>query len=225
MKWTEITEGAELYCPNCDQYMGKPSENDEDCRCGNCGTQFHNNGGIKRYKMSDIKFGRLVLTDLEEENGSISGTLKTSKGQTLGSIVQYGPEWYDYDNGKWEAYCSANKANKKGFPDKKKAVEWIVRQTRVSMKSNVTEGFGEHMVFGHSIPVWGQGGDDDAALFSGAGRMVEILVRNGNYEVWNANSLIYKTQDTDALEQRLSKYRLTKFEGIQGFSRTSETIH
>jgi hypothetical protein len=131
-----LNEGAELRCPNCDDYMGKASENNEKITCSNCGEKFTNVGGIRRNDLPGEKFGRLVLTNLTNEDGCVQGTLKTAKDVTLGSLIQYGPKWHDYDNGNWEAYCSAIKKRKKGFPDKKKAVEWIVRQTRVVMKAN-----------------------------------------------------------------------------------------
>jgi transcription initiation factor TFIIIB Brf1 subunit/transcription initiation factor TFIIB len=33
---------ASLYCPNCGEYHGKASENDESVYCGNCGETFEN---------------------------------------------------------------------------------------------------------------------------------------------------------------------------------------
>lgn len=134
----DLSEGAELYCPNCNDYMGKPSENDENATCSNCGEKFFNNGGAKRSKGTDEKFGRLSLTNVEIEDGTTQARLQTSKGQPLGSLIQYGRQWDEFDNGNWEAYCMAIKKRKKGFPDKKKAVDWIVRQTRATMKSNAS---------------------------------------------------------------------------------------
>ena len=137
MKWEEIiTEGAEVICSRCDDLIGKAKELPRgSVSCGNCGNTEPNPYGYEHSKGNDEKFGRLVLTGLYTEEGTIQGTLKTSKGAILGSLCQYGPKWADYDNGNWEAYCSAIKKRKKGFPDKKKAVDWIVRQTRAVMKA------------------------------------------------------------------------------------------
>lgn len=222
MKWTEITEGAELYCPNCNDYMGKPSENDENVTCSNCGEQFHNNGGIRRNKMPDVKFGRLVLTDLENEEGCIQGMLKTGKGANLGRLTQYGPRWHDYDDGKWEAYCIATKGNKKGFPDQKKAVEWIVRQTRVAMKTK-TESLQEaktDMVFGHSVPNWANPDHhDDALVFTNKdGRECEIYANDNKMEMFVAGKHVKTAATTGDVEKILTKYRYTRWMGVQMFS-------
>ena len=38
----QLNEGADLYCPNCGENLGKETENYKEAYCGQCGT-----GGIK----------------------------------------------------------------------------------------------------------------------------------------------------------------------------------
>lgn len=151
MRWRQITEGVEIDCSTCGDLIGKAKELPKGkVTCGNCGNTENNPYGYEHSKSNDEKFGRLVLTNLEVEDGTTQGTLKTSKGVALGSLIQYGSKWHDYDGGKWEAYCVAIKKRRTGFPDKKKAVDWIVRQTRASMKQEVTEDTGDF----DNIPDW-----------------------------------------------------------------------
>lgn len=170
MRWNDIvTEGSDFNCPNCDDYMGKAKEVDAKGTCSNCGASYTNPGGVQRARAGDEKFGRLVFTDVEVEDGTTQGTLKTSKGAVLGSLIQYGRLWDAYDGGKWGAYCSATKKRRTGFPDKKKAVEWIVRQTRTVMKQSVSEEQGTNIkMFGSVIPDWEVEADQGyAAMFQG----------------------------------------------------------
>lgn len=135
--WNEImTEGSDFECPNCGDYMGKSKEVLASGTCGNCGEKYSNPGGSVIRQGNVEKFGRLEFRP-EFEEGTTQGTLQTKDGKVLGSLIQYGQKWFDYDGGKWEAYCTAIKKRKKGFPDKQKAVEWIVRQTRATIKASM----------------------------------------------------------------------------------------
>lgn len=236
MRWTQITEGAEVTCSRCDDLIGKAKELPKGkVTCGVCGNTENNPYGYEHSRGNDQKFGRLVLTNIDVEEGTTQGTLKTAKGVSLGSLIQYGPKWHDYDGGKWEAYCMAIKKRKKGFPDQKKAVEWIVRQTRVVLKSQtesisesfetgLDESFGDHMILGNSVPVWDNVDHQDAAVFKSDTKSVEVFYRDGEYEVWNGPKMIYQTDSQESLEAKLTKYKLTKFDGVHLFSQSNEQL-
>lgn len=227
MKWNEIiTEGAEVECSRCGDLIGKAKELPKGTvSCGRCGNTESNPYGYDYSKGSDEKFGRLVFTDVTVEDGCTQGTIRTSKGNALGSLIQYGPKWDSYDNGKWEAYCTAIKKRKKGFLDKKKAVEWIVRQTRVAAKPGITEEelneFADsqsRMIFGHSVPDKGVGLEADMAVFASEdNRQVGIVWDNNQFVVFNREVPIFKSGDAQAVESKLTKYRLTNFLGLQHF--------
>ena len=222
MRWNEImNEGLDYDCSNCGEHIGKASELPKGkVSCPNCGDSFNNPYGYESSRGSDEKFGRLAFTDVTNEEGCIQGVLKTSKGATLGSLIQYGPKWLDYDNGKWEAYCSAIKKRKKGFADKKKAVEWIVRQTRVVNKSQVSEAMGDPMVFGHTVPNWSHEDEaGDAAYFSDGSYTspAQVLQRDGRWEVWFHSEDNHFVDSATEVEAILTKYGCTDYEGWEDF--------
>ena len=223
MKWNEIvTEGAEVECSRCGDLIGKAKELPKGTvSCGNCGNTESNPYGYEHSKGSDEKFGRLVFTDVTNEEGCIQGTLKTGKGVTLGSLCQYGPKWMDYDNGNWEAYCSAIKKRKKGFADKKKAVEWIVRQTRVAQKATVAEAMGDPMIFGRTVPNWDHEDEqEDAAMFVGDPmyQPAQVLYRDGKWQVWFHTEDQHYCKTAQEAEAVLKKYGYTTYEGWDSFA-------
>lgn len=226
MRWTQITEGAEVTCSRCDDLIGKAKELPKGkVTCGVCGNTENNPYGYEHSKGAEEKFGRLSFTNVTVEDGCTQGRLETSKGQPLGSLIQYGSQWHDYDDGKWEAYCMAIKKRKKGFADKKKAVDWIVRQTRAAMKTPVGESdlnefaaSQERMIFGRTVPNKGEGHEADYAVYgSDDNRQVQIVFNNGTFEVMNNGKRIARGSAQE-IEDKLTKYRLTNFLGIAGNS-------
>ncbi len=223
MKWNEIvTEGVDLECPNCGEHIGKASELPRGkVSCGNCGDQLDNPYGYNHSRGSDEKFGRLVFTNVTNEEGCIQGIIKTAKGVTLGSLIQYGPKWLDYDNGNWEAYCSAIKKRQSGFPDKKKAVEWIARQTRAAQKSQVTESESQITIFGHTIPNWEVEADQnyvaefvDDPYYAPA----QVYYELGNWQVYFHSEDVHSCKSQEEAEAVLTKYGYTDYQGWESFA-------
>lgn len=223
MRWNEVmTEGLDYDCSNCGEHIGKASELPKgEVSCPNCGDTINNPYGYVVSKGTDEKFGRLALTDVTVESGTTQATLKTSKGAVLGSLIQYGRDWADYDNGRWGAYCSAIKKSKKGFADKKKAVEWIVRQTRVAKKSQVSEAMGDPMIFGHTVPNWSHEDEEgDAAYYSDGSfaSPAQVLQRDGQWEIWFHSEDNHFVNTAAEAETILKKYGNTEYEGWESFA-------
>lgn len=93
-----------------------------------------------------------------------------------------------------------------------------------TFETNLDEDMGDHMILGNTVPVWDGVDHQDVAVFKSADKSVEVFFRDGEYEVWNGPKMIYQTDSQESLEAKLTKYKLTKFDGIHLFSQSSEQL-
>lgn len=100
----------------------------------------------------------------------------------------------------------------------------IIGESKEGFETNLDENMGDHMILGNTVPVWDGVDYQDAAVFKSSDKSVEVFFRDGEYEVWNGPKMIYQTDSADSLEAKLTKYKLTKFDGIHLFSQSKEKV-
>lgn len=135
MRWNEIiNEGSDFNCPNCGDYLGKDTEVGNPAYCGNCGKSSTNSSGSALSKTTSSTGGRYTTT-IEEDNGAVFITVKHD-GKHIGTLIQYGPQFLDFDDYKWLAHPARGQDKTFDESERNAAAQYIVDEHKKLMGQN-----------------------------------------------------------------------------------------
>jgi len=114
-----LFEAVSLYCPNCDEDLGKDTENCNPAYCGNCGERFRNPRGYRCGSDEPVAPKAAPATQSAPAATKPKTVLLTVSGDIVARDVRY--------QGKRVPGFVAKRADgtKKAFLDQKKAEAWI----------------------------------------------------------------------------------------------------